>query len=494
MYYKFVSKWFCYIVPFLFLKSQEAKRMHQNDSNFINDILEKDIKVPQYSSFSTQRKVLILFIVTEAGFLGPVAGNIYIPILYELQEVFNVSETAINGTVSIFMFVMAFAPLLWSSLSDFGGRKVLYISSLGTFVIANAILASIQANIYCLYIFRAVQAFGASSVISLGAGTVADTVEPKHRGKAISYFMLGPQLGPILGPLLAMISHNGQWRWIFGFLLIFGAVVWLMVLFLLPETLRYLVGNGECYNDKHWFLIPKLWQERLTQDDDAYPRPPKPHFKSILKLLSFKPIFIMSLISGLLFASFYGLSVTFARVLKDKYNFNDLQTSISYLCPGLALISGSIISGRISDYNFKKTQKSRESHIPEKRFSQLSIGLVISMAGIIGYGWLIEKNVHVSGVFVFSFLSGFGMTWVFVISTTYLTETVQEQPATSVAIGNLMRNLAAAISAAIIERIISSIGYGWCFTGLGLLHLVGIMLVFVLTKFGPRWRKGQQTK
>lgn len=31
-----------------------------------------------------------------------------------------------------------------------------------------------------------------------GAGTVADIVEPKHRGKAIAVFMLGPQLGPVL--------------------------------------------------------------------------------------------------------------------------------------------------------------------------------------------------------------------------------------------------------------------------------------------------------
>lgn len=63
------------------------------------------------------------------------------------------------------------------------------------------------------------QAFGAASVLSLGARTVADLVEPKNRASTISIVLLGPQLGPVLGPLLGCaLTGAASWRWIFGFL------------------------------------------------------------------------------------------------------------------------------------------------------------------------------------------------------------------------------------------------------------------------------------
>ena len=63
------------------------------------------------------------------------------------------------------------------------------------------------------------QAFGAASVLPLGAGTVADLVEPKYRAAAMSIVLLGQQLGSVMGPLLGgdLIGAT-SWRWIFGFL------------------------------------------------------------------------------------------------------------------------------------------------------------------------------------------------------------------------------------------------------------------------------------
>ena len=115
------------------------------------------------------------------------------------------------------MVVFAIAPLIWASWADYGGRKLLYLIPLVFFILANILLASVPANITALYILRILQAFGASSVISVGAGTVTDIIEPKNRAKAISIFMWGPQLGPILGPVLSIIAAKGDWRWIFGF-------------------------------------------------------------------------------------------------------------------------------------------------------------------------------------------------------------------------------------------------------------------------------------
>ncbi|RLV95466.1 Dityrosine transporter 1 [Spathaspora sp. JA1] len=452
-------------------------------------VLPTTIEITQaaYSALSFKRKALIVFIVTLAGFLGPVSGNIYIPILPQLQNVFKVSTSSINGTVSVFMVMFAFAPLLWASWADFGGRKILYLTSLIFFILANILLAAVPVHIGALYALRIVQAFGASSVVSVGAGTIADIIEPKNRAKAISYFMLGPQLGPILGPILSIIAGSGEWRWIFGFLALFGFVVYLIILFFLPETLRYLVGDCSYYAKGSIFLKPKLFQPKLVE---GYPKPVKPSLKNFWKILKYKPVLLCSVNGGILFATFYGLSVTFGHVLQNQYSFTNILTSISYICPGVAMIGGSISGGWLSDkLRARMVKKDPESYIPEKRFSLQIFGLIISMAGVIGYAWTVHKHVHVSAVFVFTFLAGFGLTWVFVANTTYLTECSTGQPATNVAIGNFMRNIAAAISSAVVDKLVEKMGFGWCLTGLGLLDLVGIVFVLILLKWGPKWRR-----
>ena len=84
---------------------------------------------------------------------------------------------------------------------------------------ANILLAALPANLAALFILRIVQGFGAASVLSLGAGTVADITEPKRRASQMSIVLLGPQLGPVLGPLIGgAITGSASWRWTFGFL------------------------------------------------------------------------------------------------------------------------------------------------------------------------------------------------------------------------------------------------------------------------------------
>ncbi|ABN64445.2 dityrosine transporter A(acid, azole) Q(quinidine) Resistance [Scheffersomyces stipitis CBS 6054] len=463
--------------------------MEKSDSPKIEECLEVVPDPPEkqisYSAFTNGRRKLILFIVTFAGFLGPTSGNIYIPLLPLLQRVFNVSTTSINATVSVFMAVFAVAPLFWASWADFGGRKTLYIISLFFFILANLLLAVVPANIGALFVLRILQAFGASSVMSVGAGSIADITEPKRRATAISYFLMGPQLGPILGPILSLIATDGQWRWIFGFLTIIGSIVYLMILFLLPETLRYLVGRGD--SSKGWFVKPKLFQKRTATEE--FPKPPKPSLRIYWKLLKFTPLLLCSLNGGFLFASFYGVSITFARVLQIDYGLNVWQTSISYICPGIAMISGSLFAGRLLDKISTKIIKEHGKHIPEKRFSLQVIGLIISMAGMVGYGWCVQKHTHLAPIYIMVFLAGFGMTWVFVGNTTYLTECSTGQPATNVAIGNVMRNASAAISSAIIDKVISRIGFGWSFTIFGFIDLVGIGIVLVLMRYGQKMRE-----
>lgn len=448
---------------------------------------------PVYSAFTPARRRLILGIVTAAGFLGPMAGGIYIPVLPEFASELHVSQTTMNATVSVFMVVFAVAPLMWASWADFGGRKFLYLISLLIFIAANIFMSALPSHIAVLFVFRVIQAFGASSVQSLGAGTVADTVEPKGRGSAIAMFMLGPQLGPILGPVIGgAIASNGHWRWIFAFLAFLASIIYLVILFFLPETLRCLVGDGSAYSEHKWLVKPHLRQERLIEEGNPkYPKPPKPSLKGYLKLMAYPPVLLVSINAGLLFATYYGLVVTLSQKLTHDYGFTTAQSGAAFLAPGCSLILGSLTSGRISD-KLRKIKKERHPDveiIPENRLPIQIFGVILSMVGILGYGWMIHFHLHVAGVLIFAFLAGFGMTWVFVTNTTYLTECSPGLPASLVAIASFFRNMGAAIASVVIDPLVKKMTFGWCFTGLALIDLFSVAMVIALMVKGPEWRK-----
>jgi hypothetical protein len=77
------------------------------------DVREDEVpltpKAPPYSAFSLNRRRFILGLVTLLGFFGPLTGAIYLPSLVLFQDIFKVSATAINATVSVYMVVFAVA-------------------------------------------------------------------------------------------------------------------------------------------------------------------------------------------------------------------------------------------------------------------------------------------------------------------------------------------------------------------------------------------------
>lgn len=478
-----------------------------------------------YTCFSKAQIILIFAIVMFIGFLGPMAGNIYIPALPLLQREFHVGTTAINSTVSVFMAVFSVGPLFWGMFADFAGRKFLYISSLSLLVVVNVLLAVLPANIGVLYTLRIFQAFGSSSVIALGTGTVTDITPPKHRGKAIAYFMMGPNMGPILAPIIAglILIKGDHWRWLFGFIGIMSGIALLIVITFLPETLRCIIGNG----DRRWIpikekihdmdghstvdlehsqMLDNVQKPRLRFCDNlgiqkpvnngpqfqaAYPKPPKPSLKLYWHMIKFLPLTIASISTALLFASYYAFSVTFAHFLQTDYHLSMLAVGAAYVCPGVAMLIGSQTGGHLSDFLRKRWVLSHEGHkFPlEYRLILQVWGILINTAGCIGYGWSIHKHYHIAVVLVFSALNAFGLTWCSNTTMTYLSELMNKRTAGAIAVSSFFRNIGATISSAIITKLCSAMGVGWCFTGLGVCNIFSLLAILYLIRFGSRWQE-----
>ncbi|KAF2812437.1 dityrosine transporter A [Mytilinidion resinicola] len=433
---------------------------------------------PPYTAFSDGRRKFLLAIITAAAFLAPVAGNIYLPALPQLSVDFRVSRVAINATVSIFMLVFAIAPLFWGACADFMGRKPLYTISFLIFVLANAILIFIPANYGALFFLRILQATGASSVASLGAGTIADMYEPKIRAGAISIFMLGPQLGPVLGPVIGGAIIGGtSWRWIFGFLAILGAAIWVWMLFCLPETLRAKVGNSAIHADKPWVAFPNFHARAPIKPGTIIMK--RPSAMNVFKLLKYPPIVLVSVNVAILFGSYYCVAVTLPTRLRYEYHFSETAIGVAYIPIGVSMIAGSLLSGRYSDWDHTRAQRASPDGkvAPENRIKSQLFGVVLFPVGIELYGWSCYFAFHPAVVLTATAVVGFSMSWVFATNTTYMTLAKPGQAATLVAIASLFRNPAASLASLVIDPIVTKI------------DMSCILIVIVLIWYGPGWRK-----
>jgi len=141
-------------------------------------------------------------------------------------------------------------------LADRQGRRPMYIYCFIIFTAANIGLA-LQDSYVALMILRMLQAAGSSGTVALANGVVGDIITSSERGTYIAFASLGGMLGPILSPILGgVIGQYAGWHWIFWFLLIFSAVVFIPLILFMPETCRSVVDNGS--------IPPPFYSQNIT--------------------------------------------------------------------------------------------------------------------------------------------------------------------------------------------------------------------------------------
>lgn len=165
------------------------------------------------------------------------AIDMYVPALPGLLHEFDTTASFLNLTMSMFMFVSAFAILVSGPLSDKFGRKPVLVASCAIFA-ASSFGCALSTSVLMLTAFRIGQAIGFGLVETDVTALIKDAYTDKDLKFAMSLLqslvIIGPVLAPFLGTLLLSI---GGWREIFVALAVMGSVD-LVFAFLITETLQ----------------------------------------------------------------------------------------------------------------------------------------------------------------------------------------------------------------------------------------------------------------
>jgi len=129
----------------------------------------------------------------------------------------GLGASADEATWVLTSYLVANAVILPASayLTTFLGRKRFYMICVALFGISSA-LCGLAPSLPLLIFFRILQGAGGGGLAPSEQAILADTFEPKDRGKAFAIYGIAVVCAPAIGPTLGgYITDNFDWRWIF---------------------------------------------------------------------------------------------------------------------------------------------------------------------------------------------------------------------------------------------------------------------------------------
>ncbi|WP_086723371.1 multidrug effflux MFS transporter [Streptomyces carpinensis] len=168
---------------------------------------------------------------------GPISMDLYLPVLPALTRELHASTSAAQLTVTACLLGLAFGQVIAGPLSDrFGRRRPLLAGAVA--YIVTSVLCALSPNVESLVAARFVQGLAGAVGIVIAQAAGRDLYSG---GKLVRYYGrltviggLAAIVGPVMGGQLAAFT---DWRGIFAFLALLGAVILVACLTVFRETL-----------------------------------------------------------------------------------------------------------------------------------------------------------------------------------------------------------------------------------------------------------------
>ncbi|OHW91787.1 major facilitator superfamily protein [Colletotrichum incanum] len=334
-----------------------AKEIHElDDKKAVGTALRPD---EPYSILTNREKRWISCVASFGAMFSTLSSYIYFPALVPMARDLDVSVALVNLTVTSYLIVAGIAPAFIGDLADQHGRRPAYILMFSLVVASNVGLA-LQTSYPALLVLRMVQSAGSSGSYGAAYGIVADITTVSERGSYVGSMLVFTNAAPSFGPVIAgALAQKLGWRSIFWFLVILTSLYLFVVLALLPETQRSLVGNGSRQaKGIHKSLFDHFTRDRRTRNEDQsylvghierkyhIPNP----FKCIRMLFPAGNLTVI-LAGSITYAVKMTLQTSLAAQCIKVYELNYLEAGLVYLPSGIggAIASYATDSGQ-ADY------------------------------------------------------------------------------------------------------------------------------------------------
>ncbi|EXJ86634.1 hypothetical protein A1O3_03587 [Capronia epimyces CBS 606.96] len=427
------------------------------------------------------------------------------PALVMLAEDFGIGKVRASYQTTVCIALNGIAPWVWIPLSNKYGRRPVY---LGTTFLAfiSALSCAYTRSFGQLIAARVFNGFFPVA-FALGATTVVDLFHYHQRGRAMGFFTVtmvnGSHLAPIVGGLLGQYCG---WRWIFKFVAIVDAVMFIVAFFCLPETLYIrpmpfspLAPDAIKMPIQPLAVRPRFDKAVYFSSLRLYSRSPQLKLRAnhfvlpALKMARYPSV----LFAALYYSTMYGFAsvlpaVTVAAIFSEFFHWDTLTIGLTY---GAALTLGGIlgecVSGWVVDVIVKRERKrlGRDPE-PEVRLKAVWVGEIIVPAGLLIYGFCLQYHTSWYGPVLGMGIACFGLQVITTTTYTYAVDCYRTESSEVAQLFNFIRQGFGMTFAFYVVDLGNRMGYQWLFlmfAGVGGVLAFIPMLLIIL--YGQRWRK-----
>ncbi|KIX04437.1 uncharacterized protein Z518_05305 [Rhinocladiella mackenziei CBS 650.93] len=462
-------------------------------------------------NWSSFQKHSILAIVMFKYFMFTYITTTTVASFPDLQEQYDITYSQVNWTVAIPALGLAVGPLIFSSLADIFGRRLVFI--IGTIMALASTVGAAKASNYGGYMAaRFFQGLGVSPASTVGLAAINDMFYEHQRGQKIGLWVLAIDSGLLVGPIIGGFMNIVSTAWIQWLTAIFFGVLLVLEIFFLPETLyprNHMLAKlpMATASDETGVDIEKVGRRRSDAGSVDLPRTKKLPFINIKPVPGMRhPAVYDSILRFVLTLKF--LAVTIA-VVTYCFLWYWWVLSVITMLPAayldykpqiqgllfIGLLLGTLfaevfLGGHLSDIVCSRLAKRNGGvRIPEMRLWLIFPAGLLSAIGLIVWGISVDRAYHwmVGQVAFFLFAAGIQMGNTVVCA--YIVDCYPLQSMSMITFYAVLLNLSAFINPFFIAPWQTDSGWTWCFAAQGIIVFFGALPIFAfLHKFGPMLR------
>lgn len=449
--------------------------MANEETPLLDDAVRKHEEV--YNRFTPAQKRTVTALISLAGLLPLFVSGTFIPSIPQIAKDLNTTGSVVNIAVSLSICANAFGTMLWATYSSYYGRKPIYLTSMA-FEAVGSLGVALSKNVPQLLAWRVMQAFGASSGLSVGVGVIGDIYKLEERGTASGVFFAAVLLGAALAPLIGgVMAHYYSWRGIQYGLCGFAVFSWILTMLLQPETsqpgARGIDKAREAGKRDGW-----VWLNPLRS----------------LALLRSPNVLFLAIEGAFVLLTDYAMIVPIAFTIGKRYGI-DNEALLGALCIplGVGNFVGAPLSGYISDRMVIKWRKRRGNvWVPEDRLRAALPGAAVMVPCSILFSGLVTQfvpgKVGLVANLVLLFTNGLGVDFVLSPSSAYVVDILHDRSAEVTAVSMCLRGVFVAVCVALILPAIDAFGVAITNGVIALIAWIGFALLWALIKYGGKLR------
>ncbi|MGW7005923.1 Bcr/CflA family multidrug efflux MFS transporter [Streptomyces sp. NPDC054933] len=191
------------------------------------------------SGLSARRRIGLLVTLVLGGLtaLPPLSMDMYLPSLPAVTNALHSPAATVQLTLTACLAGMALGQLAVGPMSDRWGRRRPLLIGMVVYVLATAVCA-FAPSVELLIAFRLLQGLAGAAGIVIARAVVRDLYDGVEMARFFSTLMLISGVAPIIAPVIGgQILRFTDWRGVFVVLTVIGALLTVLVLRQLPETL-----------------------------------------------------------------------------------------------------------------------------------------------------------------------------------------------------------------------------------------------------------------